>query len=282
VPNRILRDGILSSEGVNSLGWAEEVFYRRLMSVVDDFGRYYASPKLLRAACYPLQIDKVSDSDIGKWLTACVTAALVRVYPASDGKRYIELLNFRQQARAKASKFPEQHGECIADAMQMLSNGVAHAPVFGDVSVFGDGGVVQPTVAPARPAAEHPVLALVEPPKPKGPPDCPHGEILALWAETLPALPQHLPDQWRGTRADHLRTRWRETATAKGWTEKDQGLAYFRRLFGYVGQSQFLTGRSTSRDPNKRPFVVELEWLVLPSNWAKVHEGKYHPEAAAK
>ena len=86
MPNRILREGILTSEAVNSLNWAEEVFYRRLHSVVDDFGRYYAAPKLLRAACYPLHIDKVSDSDIGKWLTACVTAALVRVYPAPDGK----------------------------------------------------------------------------------------------------------------------------------------------------------------------------------------------------
>lgn len=135
MPNRMLRDGILSSEAVNSLNWAEEVFYRRLMSVVDDFGRYYASPKLLRAACYPLHIDKVSDSDIGKWLTACVTAALVRVYPASDGKSYLELLNFRQQVRAKNSKFPQMSSACVADATQMsrTSEASAHLDVDEDV-----------------------------------------------------------------------------------------------------------------------------------------------------
>lgn len=136
MPNRILRDGILTSEAVNRLGWAEEVFYRRLMSVVDDFGRFYAAPKLLRAACYPLHIDKVSDSDIGKWLSACETAALVRVYPAPDGKRYLELMNFRQQVRAKDSKFPscdaQMHSTCTADAQQVLAD--AHL----DVSVFGD------------------------------------------------------------------------------------------------------------------------------------------------
>lgn len=105
MPQRLIRDGILSSERVCSLSWTAEVFYRRLMSVVDDYGRYYANTKLVRAACYPLQIDKVSDSDIEKWLTQVVEAALVRVYPAQDGKRYLEILDFNQRVQSK-SKFP--------------------------------------------------------------------------------------------------------------------------------------------------------------------------------
>ena len=76
MPNRIIREGILTSEKLENLGWAEEVFYRRLMSVVDDYGRYYAKPSLLRAACYPLLLAKVSDSDIEKWLAVCADAAL--------------------------------------------------------------------------------------------------------------------------------------------------------------------------------------------------------------
>lgn len=106
MPTRVLRDGILTSEAVSSLSWPAEVFYRRLMSVADDHGRFYGLPKLIRAACYPLQIDRVSDADIGKWLTECVTAALVSVYPAADGKRYIQIEKFGQQVRSK-SKFPE-------------------------------------------------------------------------------------------------------------------------------------------------------------------------------
>lgn len=110
MPTRIIRDGILTSERIALLGWAEEVFYRRLMSVADDYGRFYAHPSLLRAACYPLHLSKVSDSDIGKWLTACVTAALVRVYPAQDGKRYLEIQDFGQRVQSK-SKFPGPSGE---------------------------------------------------------------------------------------------------------------------------------------------------------------------------
>ena len=115
MPSRILRDGILSSERIAKLGWPEEVFYRRLMSVVDDYGRYYATPMLLRAACYPLQLNKVSDPDIEKWITVCVTAALVRVYLASDGKRYLELLDFKQRVRASVSKFPPMSCTCKTD-----------------------------------------------------------------------------------------------------------------------------------------------------------------------
>jgi hypothetical protein len=135
LPNRILREGILTSERIAKLSWPAEVFYRRLMSVVDDFGRYYATPMLLRAACYPLHLEKVSDSDIGKWIRETEEAALVRVYPAEDGKRYLELLDFRQQVRAKASKFPahdeQMRSECVADAQQMPAD--AHLVVVGDV-----------------------------------------------------------------------------------------------------------------------------------------------------
>lgn len=135
------------------------------------------------------------------------------------------------------------------------------------------GGAASPS-APAQP----PQLHLVEPApnaEPTGPPDCPHVEVLRLWAEVLPSLPQHDAAQWRGSRADHLRARWRETATAKGWQTREQGLRYLRKLFGYVGESPFLTGQE--HDPKRRPFFAELAWLVEPLNWAKVHEGKYHP-----
>jgi hypothetical protein len=131
MPNRIIREGILTSPRMAKLGWAEEVFYRRLMSVVDDFGRYYADAGLLHAACYPRQLNKVSDSDIGKWLTACVNAALVRVYPAQDGERYLQLLDFGQQVRAKKSRFPDPLSTCVADAEHPQAN----APVFVSVSV---------------------------------------------------------------------------------------------------------------------------------------------------
>jgi 5-methylcytosine-specific restriction endonuclease McrA len=132
------------------------------------------------------------------------------------------------------------------------------------------------TVATALRAEDRPSLALVKAPKT---PDCPHLAVLALWAEVLPHAAQHLPSQWRGTRATHLRARWRETAAEKGWTDVQQGLTYLRKLFGYVAQSPFLMGRAPPRNGG-RPFEVELAWLVNPTNWAKVLEGKFHAAEA--
>jgi hypothetical protein len=36
MPNRILRAGIITSDRVNALDFGAEVFYRRLMSAVDE------------------------------------------------------------------------------------------------------------------------------------------------------------------------------------------------------------------------------------------------------
>ena len=162
---RMLRDGILSSERVARLGWAEEVFYRRLMSVVDDYGRFYAHPALLRAACYPLLLDKVSDSDVGKWLTACVDAALVRVYPALDGKRYLEIQDFGQRIQSK-SKFPDPvcSGSTV-DHRESPEHTVGHGESRESTAVVGvgDGVVVEGDMAPPdepAPPAEPPFIAI--------------------------------------------------------------------------------------------------------------------------
>lgn len=158
-------------------------------------------------------------------------------------------------------------------------------------------------VAGARPAAEAPPPAPAAPspdpapddlfdgddaapppgpPVPGGPsaspgklPDCPHLALLADWAEILPDMPQHDPDLWGGTRADHLRARWRETAAKRKWASQQQGRNYFRRLFTFCRRSPFLMGKTTPT-MGRRPFQFELEWLVNPTNWARVHEGRYH------
>jgi len=251
VPNRILREGILTSAKVTRLGWAEEVFYRRLMSVVDDFGRFYADNGMLRAACYPRQLNKVSDSDIGKWLTALVEAALVRVYSAEDEERYLEIENFGQHVRAKKSKFPDPQCKCNADAVQTHANTLVDEDVDEDVD----------DVESAR--AQSPSSA------------CPHGRLIELFGEKLPTLPQPKPELWSGTRARHMRDRWRWVLTAtkqngKRYAETpEQAIDFFDRFFGYVAQSDFLTGR------NGKWSGCTLAWLMEEANFAKVIEGAY-------
>lgn len=105
-----------------------------------------------------------------------------------------------------------------------------------------------------------------EEPEQPGPPACPHDRIISLYHETLPQLRQ--VREWNDTRRALLRTRWRESP-------KRQQLEWWRRYFEYVGESDFLMGRSPPK-PGQAPFQVDLEWLIRPLNMTKIIEGKYH------
>jgi len=124
----MLRPGIITSTAVNSLTWPEEVFYRRLMSVVDDYGRFDGRDSILRANLYPLQLDHVSDSDVGKWKVAVANAGLVRIYFVNEPdvgkqkadcanaglvrvKEFIEVVKFNQRTRGKPKWPPPVDGD---------------------------------------------------------------------------------------------------------------------------------------------------------------------------
>lgn len=104
MPTRMIRDGILTSERVNALSPHAELFYRRLMSVVDDYGRFSANLTLLRASCYPLKLDSVKEDSIKKHLAEAEGAGLIVLYTVA-GKAYLEMQDFGQRIQSK-SKFP--------------------------------------------------------------------------------------------------------------------------------------------------------------------------------
>ena len=109
MPTRILREGILTSERVNELSPEGELFYRRLMSIVDDFGQHSANPTLLRSAAYPLKPDLYNEARITEFLRECEAAKLLQTYEVT-GKRYLKMLDFRQRTRAMKSKCPSPDG----------------------------------------------------------------------------------------------------------------------------------------------------------------------------
>jgi hypothetical protein len=98
------------------LGANSELFYRRLMSVVDDFGRYDARVSILRVRCYPLKVDSIREANISRSLEECQRAGLIALYEV-NGKTYLQMTNFAQQTRAKSSKWPNPPTEdktCVA------------------------------------------------------------------------------------------------------------------------------------------------------------------------
>jgi len=91
-------------------------------------------------------------------------------------------------------------------------------------------------------------------------PECPHQKIIELYGEVLPMLPQ--PKTWTTVRQKYLRSRWNESNDRKN-------LEWWRYFFMIVKDSPFLMGH------NDRGWTADLEWLVRPTNFAKVLDGKY-------
>lgn len=108
MPTRLIRDGILTSERVASLSWEAEVFYRRLLSLVDDYGLSDARPSVLRSALYPLQLEKMSECNVQRCLAACETAGLILLF-ARNGKSFLMVRDFGQSLRS-APKYPLPDG----------------------------------------------------------------------------------------------------------------------------------------------------------------------------
>ena len=105
LPNRIIRDGILTSDRVDMLDFPSEVFYRRLLSRVDDHGLFDARLSILLSSLYPLRIHKIKESDISSWLADCEKAGLLVRYTVLDGKSFLKVLDTRWPVRSSA-KFP--------------------------------------------------------------------------------------------------------------------------------------------------------------------------------
>lgn len=116
-------------------------------------------------------------------------------------------------------------------------------------------------------------------------PDCPHEDIIDLFAKMLPSLPQPRKSLWRkGKNAPALKARWRWVLTEKYESgersgkrmasTKNEALDWFGRFFDYVGKSDFLIGKSGT-------WKCDLAWLVNQANFEKVLSGVYENKVAA-
>jgi hypothetical protein len=117
----------------------------------------------------------------------------------------------------------------------------------------------QGTVNTGKPRAKAPVASPAVDP-------CPHEQIVDSYHRALPMCPR--VRLWTKARRTALATRWREDPAR-------QQLAWWTELFGYVAQSEFLTGHAQTA-AGRPPFLADLEWLIRPANLVKVIEGKYH------
>lgn len=153
-----------------------------------------------------------------------------------------------------------------AHAMHMHSTSNAHGVTVNQqlqpqlqLQPQGIGGVSNDTplvpVAPRR--------------RPKAVPDCPYDDLIAAYHDHCPTLPR--VEVVNEVRKARLRARWREVA-AEHLDDADPRAAtldWFTFFFrDRVDASPFLTGKV-------KDWHATFDWLLNPTNFAKVVEGQY-------
>lgn len=159
MPNRIIRECSRTSPSLAKLSDLAERTFWRVITVLDDFGRYNGTTNALLAACYPEGAPMLTAARFKGAIAELEEGDLLRFYRV-DGREYVYSPTWMkyQRRRASESKFPQPtenkgRGHLTADDRESRTS----AAVIEDVVVVegGGGGDARAGTAPAleRPPA---------------------------------------------------------------------------------------------------------------------------------
>lgn len=110
MPQRFLRPGITTSERWNALDWFSQSFYIRLITLVDDYGRYEANYMLLKSHAFPIT-QNISLQTIVSSCEKMHSVGLVVFYTHPVGKNYLQITNWGEKPRSEP-KYPMFDDSC--------------------------------------------------------------------------------------------------------------------------------------------------------------------------
>lgn len=257
---RNIKPGFFVNEDLTELDPWTRLLFIGLWTLADKAGRMEDRPKKIKIGVFP-----VDNVDVTVMLDDLARLGFIDRYEI-NGLRYIQVVNWDKHQNPhhteKESVIPDKYGNLTVKKPLKACDPRKH-----------NGGNPADSLIPDSLIPEEEAKASLSPAKL---PDCPHLEILKLYAEKLPELPQPKPELWDGQRAKNLSARWKWVLTTKSSKtgelyakDKESALAWFARFFGYVAQSDFLTGRDGAWQN------CDLAWLIKADNFAKVLQGNY-------
>lgn len=250
---RTIKPEFFTSEDIASLTPLARLLYIALWCEADREGRLDWKPGTFKLRYFP-----ADNCDISELASELIERKLVIIYHA-DGNVYAEIPTFKTHQVINNRESESTRPARVNDASTTRESGREGKGREGkEGTINTPNGVFVGNDVPSEHSSAKTEI-----------PDCPHQDIISLYAEIIPNGIQ--PRVWDGTRAASLKTRWRED-------KKRQSMDYWRRFFVYLTQSPFLMGKV--HDSGKRPFEISLDWIVKAENFAKIIEGKYHSERA--
>lgn len=260
-----------------------------LPTVCDREGRFKWQPRTLKADILPhdeLDFSRVLDA----WLTR---GQLVKYRVGTTWFGWVptfgrhQVLNNREAASElpsirDADEVIDQRTQALADASGTRASRVAHACPTESQSRKAEGKGREGKGREGEEAIPNGIAVVGEDAgdfklnghgmngQKRGKPPCPHQEIVALYHELLPELPE--VREWTSGRQRTLKARWDEK-------RERQNLDWWREYFTYVRTCDFLLGKIPGR--SGKPFTgCNLEWLLTESKMINVIEGRYQGNAA--
>ncbi|MBQ8618216.1 MAG: hypothetical protein IJ418_12025 [Clostridia bacterium] len=107
MPNRIIKESIRTSKGVNALSDFQFRLWVYLITYVDDYGRGSADPELLKGFVFPRR-KGVTEKSIADALDSLANMGMIHLYNV-DGESFFCFPNWgkHQRIQTKKSRFPE-------------------------------------------------------------------------------------------------------------------------------------------------------------------------------
>lgn len=110
MPQRFLRPGITNSDRFNGVSFEAQSLFLRMLTVVDDFGRYDGRPSVLHGSLFAVWNDQNPKKAIDCKQTAALCEelshkGLVKFYK-TEGKTVAQIEQWSEKPRAEKSKYP--------------------------------------------------------------------------------------------------------------------------------------------------------------------------------
>lgn len=253
--SRNIKPGFYRDAALVELPVETRLLFPGLWIIADRAGRLEDKPRQIKMEIFP-----ADNFDVNALIQQLHDAGLIIRYEA-NGIKYIQIKNFEKHQNPhrdeKASSIPAYDEHSVSTVQAPCKHDANRADSFNLIpdSLNLD---TKPIYVPA--------------PTAQGLPPCPIGKIVDIYHQELPSLSRVAIVN--KTREGYIKQRWRDFYDSGDFQTADEGLEVFRGYFRHVAKSKFLTGKA--QNGKGRPFLADFEWLVRPTNFAKVIEGKYH------
>jgi hypothetical protein len=272
MPNRIIKESILTSESIDALNESAEILHYRLLVNADDQGRFMASPSSLASALFPLKTEKMNGQKLAALCRQIAAdcrklseVGIIKLYTGS-GRQYGYFPTWHEHqrirnVRPKYAKPPKDDND---------NNDLVDLPQSADNSPQNDDSLPQ-SVGKKLPESESESESESEGKKEKLAPE----NIIYLWNDladnTLPSVRQEKAPKTFETCISQIRQRTKD----RKWKNAEPWRMFFERVLA----SSFLTGQV---DSVKGPFKATLEWITRPTNMEKIEAGNYDDKKQGK